>query len=191
MTSPYWTVMNDLDSTITSYLTVRDLIRDNTEDPKVLQMAVDLFEYFIDRQDQVFKKAWQEVVVGTTATAEEFLREREYYEPSMPPWGHSDMESLKYSDKELDAMCDHAAYQESKEQIYKNYRAAIDEYNKLNEKYEELKNLHEELQDLFYRVDSELDETKVKYQNCQKNYHAVVNNVMNSKSDKIDLDLYP
>jgi len=159
--------MNDLDSTITSYLTVRDLIRDNTEDPKVLQMAVDLFEYFIDRQDQAFKKAWQEVVVGTTQNP------------------------VKYTDEELDAMCDHAAYQESKEQIYKNYRAAIDEYNKLNEKYEELKNLHEELQDLFYRVDSELDETKVKYQNCQKNYHAVVNNVMNSKSDKIDLDLYP
>ena len=34
MTSPYWTVMNDLSNTITSYLTVRDLIRDNTEDPK-------------------------------------------------------------------------------------------------------------------------------------------------------------
>ena len=29
-------------------------------------------------------------------------------EPSMPPWGHSDMEALRYTDEELDAMCDAA-----------------------------------------------------------------------------------
>jgi len=27
----------------------------------------------------------------------------------MPPWGHSDMEALKYTDEELNAMCDKAA----------------------------------------------------------------------------------
>jgi hypothetical protein len=37
------------------------------------------------------------------------MREKEYYEPSMPPWGHSDMEALRYTDKEMDAMCDNAA----------------------------------------------------------------------------------
>jgi hypothetical protein len=26
-------------------------------------------------------------------------------EPSMPPWGHSDLEALRYTDEELDAMC--------------------------------------------------------------------------------------
>lgn len=163
MTSPYWDVMNDLDSTITNYLTVRDLIRDNTEDPKVLLMAVDLLEHFIDTQDKAFKKAWKEVVGSTT----ESIQDQKY--------------NAQYTDEELDAMCDHAAYQESKEQIYKNYRAAIDEYNKLNEKYKELTACHIELQDLFYSVDAELDELKVKYDQVQKDYHTVVTNVMNSK----------
>ena len=40
------------------------------------------------------------------------MREKEYYEPSMPPWGHSDMEALRYTDKEMDAMCDNAAKQD-------------------------------------------------------------------------------
>ena len=30
----------------------------------------------------------------------------------MPPWGHSDMEALIYTDKEMDAMCDNAAKQD-------------------------------------------------------------------------------
>ena len=155
MSSPYWTVMNDLDSTITNYLTVRDLIRDNTEDPKVLDMAVELFEYFIDKQDKAFKNAWNEVVGSTT----ESIQDRKY--------------QAQYTDEELDAMCD-AAEQESKEQIYKNYRAAIDEWNKLNNKYKELTACHIELQDLFYKVDAELDELKVRYDQCQSNYHLTV-----------------
>ena len=31
---------------------------------------------------------------------------------TMPPWGHSDMEALRYTDKEMDAMCDNAAKQD-------------------------------------------------------------------------------
>ena len=31
-----------------------------------------------------------------------------WVEPSMPPWGHSDMEALRYTKEELDAMCDSA-----------------------------------------------------------------------------------
>ena len=37
----------------------------------------------------------------------------ENYEPSMPPWGHSDIESSQYTDEELNAMCD-AAEKEDK-----------------------------------------------------------------------------
>ena len=40
------------------------------------------------------------------------MREKEYYEPSMPPWGHSDMEALRYTDEEMNAMCDNAAKQD-------------------------------------------------------------------------------
>lgn len=33
----------------------------------------------------------------------------------MPPWGHSDMEALRYTEEELDAMCDKAALDDEKE----------------------------------------------------------------------------
>jgi hypothetical protein len=163
MTSPYWTVMNDLSNTITSYLTIRDLIRDNLEDPKVLNMAVELLEYFINKQDEAFDKAWEEVV-GKPGTID-------------------DIEPLNIQDLKHDALYqnDPAYTENNKEQIYKNYRAAIDEYNGLHMKHEDLVTEYdrllldyEQLQDLFYKVDSEHDELKVKYDECQKNYHIVV-----------------
>ena len=30
----------------------------------------------------------------------------------MPPWGHSDLEALRYTDREMDAMCDNASKQD-------------------------------------------------------------------------------
>lgn len=36
---------------------------------------------------------------------------------TMPPWGHSDMEALKYTEEELNAMCDHAQKQEVNRQM--------------------------------------------------------------------------
>jgi hypothetical protein len=139
--------MNDLSNTITSYLTVRDLIRDNLEDPKVLNMAAELLEYFINKQDEAFEKAWDKVVKGSV----------EDIEPLDPAYTEND-----------------------KEQIYKNYRAAIDEYNKLKVEYDSLQTDYEQLQDLFYRVDSELDELKVKYDQVQSNYHTVVSELKQS-----------
>lgn len=170
MTSPYWEVMNDLSNTITPYLTVRDLIRDNLEDPKVLDMAVNLLEYFIDKQDKAFDKAWDKVVKTPV----------EDIKPCMPPWGHSDLEyqsaQATIQDLKHDALYqnDPAYTENNKEQIYKNYRAAIDEYNTLKQEYDSLQLDYEHLQDLFYRVDSEHDELKVKYNECQDNYHTVV-----------------
>ena len=41
----------------------------------------------------------------------------ENYEPSMPPWGHSDLEALRYTDEEMDAMCDAAKKQEKQRQM--------------------------------------------------------------------------
>lgn len=161
MTSPYWTVMNDLDSTITNFIQVRDLVRDNIDDPKALDLAVQLLDHYIDKQDKAFQKAWKEVVLPNPET----IQDKKYV--------------AQYTEEELDAMCDAAErdqvqLEQSKEQIYKNYRAAIDEYNKLNEKYKELTACHIELQDLFYSVDAELDELKVKYEECQNNYHLTV-----------------
>ena len=178
MPSPYWKVMNDLSETITSFLTVRDVLRDAGDNPDMNKAALTLLEHYIENQDQVFTKAWNEVIRGND---------------TMPPWGHSDMEALKYSDEELAAMCDRAELdeanlQQSKEQIYKNYRAAIDEYNKLNEKYKELTACHMELQDLFYRVDGELDEYKAKYDNCQSNYRIVVTKLKEVSEERLELE---
>lgn len=85
----------------------------------------------------------------------------------------------QYTDEELNAMCDKAErdqlnLNQSKEQIYKNYRAAIDEWNKLNDKYKDLESSHHELQDLFYAQDYELDELKVNYAALQDNYRATL-----------------
>jgi hypothetical protein len=122
MTSPYWTVMNDLSNSITNYLTVSTLLKDNLEDPQIVETAATLLDYYVDKQDKLFTKAWDVVVRD----------------------GASNMT------------------EETKDQVYKNYRASIVEYNKLNDKYKALADAHEELQDLFYRVDGELDELKCK-----------------------------
>jgi hypothetical protein len=47
----------------------------------------------------------------------------ENYEPSMPPWGHSDLEALQYTEEELNAMCDAAKKQEKQRQM--TYNEAI------------------------------------------------------------------
>jgi len=39
----------------------------------------------------------------------------------MPPWGHSDMEALRYTEKELNAMCDKAEEQEKHSKYYYDY----------------------------------------------------------------------
>lgn len=94
--------------------------------------------------------------------------------------------NVQYTDEELNAMCDKAEQDDrdklnlaqSKEQIYKNYRASIDEYNKLNKKYKELEESYYELQDIFYRVDGELDDLKshgdTSYSLLQEHYHTMV-----------------
>jgi hypothetical protein len=103
---------------------VSSLLKDNLEDPQIVEVAATLLDYYVDKQDKLFNKAWNAVVCD----------------------GASNMT------------------EETKDQVYKNYRASIDEYNKLNDKYKALAVVHEELQDLFYRVDEELDDLK-----CAKN----------------------
>jgi len=97
---------------------------------------------------------------------EAVLKEREYYEPSMPPWGHSDMEYLvnqskvkscdkddkspecqqawndfweenyypeesqKYTEEELNAMCDKAASDQEKDKCREYNLREAEYYNK-------------------------------------------------------------
>jgi hypothetical protein len=142
--------MNDLSETITSFLTIRDILRDSSGNKELVDAAVVLFEHYIDVQDRAFVRAWNTVI----------------REPN-----------LQYTDDELDAMCDAAEL----EQTQKNYRAAIDEYNKLQDKYNDLKMEHEALQCLFVQEEYDHDELKVEYDKLQKDYLTVVTNVLNSK----------
>jgi hypothetical protein len=48
----------------------------------------------------------------------------------MPPWGHSDMEALKYTDEELNAMCEKAASDEEKEKCREYNLREAEYYNK-------------------------------------------------------------
>lgn len=163
MSSPYWTVMNDLSNSVSSYCTVSDLIRNNHQDPEVMLTAASLLDTYINQQDKLMSKAWKEVINTDNI---------------MPPWGHSDMEALQYSEETLAAMCEQAErdelnLQQSKEQIYKNYRAVIDEYNDLSDNYESLEYQYNQLQDLFYESDVEYDELKSEHSKLRKTYLAM------------------
>lgn len=80
-----------------------------------------------------------------TSFWEENYYPEEYKEPSvediMPPWGHSDMEALRYTEEELNAMCDKAESDQEKEKCreynlreaeYYDNRAQLDaDYDKV------------------------------------------------------------
>lgn len=51
---------------------------------------------------------------GHIEAYDDVMREKEYYEPSMPAWGHSDMEALRYTEEELTAMWDAVQKQQDK-----------------------------------------------------------------------------
>jgi hypothetical protein len=135
MTSPYWKVMNDLSETITSYLIVRDILRDSNYEPKLIDAALTLLEHYVDVQDRTFTEAWNEIVRSSKENIQDMKHD------------------ALYSD-------DPAYTENDKEQIYKNYRAAIDEYNKL--------------QDL--------------YNQCQSNYRSVVSSLKQVTEERMELE---
>lgn len=91
-----------------------------------------------DDPSEECKKSW-------TSFWEENYYPEEYKKPSvediMPPWGHSDMEALRYTEEELNAMCDKAASDQEKEKCreynlreaeYYDNRAQLDaDYDKV------------------------------------------------------------
>jgi hypothetical protein len=100
-----------------------------------LVMNEDLPALMEDRLKE--EKVWVDKMWLEQNKSEPDIWEKRYYEvrrklidlenekranDSMPPWGHSDMEALKYTDEELDAMCDKAA----SEVKYHDRRVAAD-----------------------------------------------------------------
>jgi hypothetical protein len=107
-----WNVMNDLEMVTTKISSAREILdsaldrlqEHQYDKAETLLYAADEFlQYYLQEFDTKFKDAWKETVTK--------LKQQEI-DDCMPPWGHSDMEALRYTDKEMDAMCDNAAKQD-------------------------------------------------------------------------------
>jgi hypothetical protein len=101
-----WNTMNELESVTSKICSAREILDcaiDALENHKLdktetLLYAVDEYlQYYLSDFDRKFKDAWKETVTKV---------KQEEIDDCMPSWGHSDMEALRYTDKEMDAMCD-------------------------------------------------------------------------------------
>ena len=102
-----WEALNSLESVTSKICSAREILDSaieslesgNRQKTETLLYAVDEFlQYYLEDFDRKFKVAWNETVVKLHKEDEDHynavLSEKEYYEPSMPPWGHSDLEYL-------------------------------------------------------------------------------------------------
>ena len=107
-----WKTMNELESVTSKICSAREILDSainalenrKLKKAETLLYAVDEYlQYYLDEFDRKFKDAWKETVSKV---------KQQEIDDCMPPWGHSDMEALRYTDKEMDAMCDNAAKQD-------------------------------------------------------------------------------
>ena len=107
-----WNTMNDLEMVSTKISNAREILdcavdrlqEHQYDKAETLLYAADEFlQYYLEEFDRKFKDAWAETVTKV---------HQQGIDDCMPPWGHSDMEALRYTDKEMDAMCDNAAKQD-------------------------------------------------------------------------------
>jgi len=97
--------MNDLEMVAAKICSAREIL-DSAVDrlqeyqydkaETLLYAADEFLQYYLEEFDRKFKDAWKETVIKV---------KQQEIDDCMPPWGHSDMEALKYTDEELDAMC--------------------------------------------------------------------------------------
>ena len=107
-----WNVMNDLEMVTAKISSAREILDsaiDKLEEHQydkagtLLYAADEFLQYYLQEFDTKFKDAWKETVTKV---------KQQEIDDCMPTWGHSDMEALRYTDKEMDAMCDNAAKQD-------------------------------------------------------------------------------
>ena len=107
-----WNTMNELEMVTSKICSAREILdsaidrlEENQYDKAgTLLYAVDEFlQYYLQEFDTKFKDAWKETVTKV---------KQQEIDDCMPTWGHSAMEALRYTDKEMDAMCDNAAKQD-------------------------------------------------------------------------------
>ena len=102
-----WSTMNDLEMITSKIVSAREIIdtaaeaiqnHDYNRAETLAMAAYEFLGYYLDEFDAKFKLAWQETVVKQKKEEDDAWdavnKEKEYYEPSMPPWGHSDLECL-------------------------------------------------------------------------------------------------
>jgi hypothetical protein len=102
-----WEALNSLELVSSKICSAREILdcaiesfeSGNRQKTETLLYAVDEFlQYYLEDFDRKFKTAWNETVVKLHKEDKDHynavLSEKEYYEPSMPPWGHSDLEYL-------------------------------------------------------------------------------------------------
>ena len=107
-----WSTLNELESVTSKICSAREIL-DSAVDrlqehqydkaETLLYAADEFLQYYLEDFDRKFKDAWKETVTKV---------KQQEIDDCMPPWGHSDMEALRYTDKEMDAMCDNAAKQD-------------------------------------------------------------------------------
>jgi antitoxin component of MazEF toxin-antitoxin module len=130
-----WESLNNLEMVTSKICSAREILdsaidaleNGNKEKVETLMYATDEFlKYYLADFDEKFKIAWKETVTELHKENKDHLnavlREKEYYEPSMPPWGHSDLEfglanptltqdrvsnfpGEQYTEEEMSAMC--------------------------------------------------------------------------------------
>ena len=107
-----WNTMNELEMVTSKICSAREILDsaiDKLEEHQydkagtLLYAADEFLQYYLQEFDTKFKDAWKETVTKV---------KQQEIDDCMPPWGHSDMEALIYTDKEMDAMCDNAAKQD-------------------------------------------------------------------------------
>jgi hypothetical protein len=120
-----WTTMNDLEVVTSKICSAREII-DNAVDKiqgheydkaeLLMNAAYEFLEYYLQEFDDKFKLAWQATVGdlrdGDKETYNAVLKEKEYYEGVDDYCDASGLTEpiVKYSDEELDAMCEKATY---------------------------------------------------------------------------------
>jgi hypothetical protein len=120
-----WRTMNDLEVVTSKICSAREIIdnaidkiqlNENDKAELLMSAAYEFLEYYLQEFDDKFKLAWQATVGdlrdGNVELYDAVMKEREYYEGVDDYCDASGLTEpiVKYSDEELDAMCEKATY---------------------------------------------------------------------------------
>jgi hypothetical protein len=106
------------------------LFNSGVDDNKYQNYLDKIFTDNEDNKSEEYKKSW-------TSFWEEHYYPEEYkgstvssVDDGMRPWGHSDMEALRYTEEEMNAMCDKAASDDEKEKCREYNLREVEYYDK-------------------------------------------------------------